>query len=243
MDIRPIRTIREFYATVATPCPYLSGRQEQKLVVELKGPEIEHFYADLSRAGFRRSHDLAYRPACRACSACVPVRIDVDRFTATRSLRRVARRNADLIVDECAPRASAEQYALFSRYLASRHSESDMTEMAYRDYRTMVEATPIETTLVQLHAPDGRLVLGCVTDRMPDALSAVYSFFDPAEAERSLGTQAILTLIDIAREEGLAHVYLGYWIAESRSMTYKRRFPALEGFIDGRWQPLPRVTA
>lgn len=233
-SIRP----RQFFASVPVPCPYLPAKVERKLVVELAGEDATALFTELSRAGFRRSHGYAYRPACRDCEACVPVRIRTDAFAATRSLRRVAKRNGDLSAREVPAVGTAEQFRLFSLYQRARHAESEMATMSFADYRLMVEATPVTTTMVELRDGDGRLVGGSLVDRTGDGLSAVYSFFDPSLARRSLGTFAILWLVDRARALGLAHVYLGYWIGGSDTMDYKRRFPSLERLRDGVWSPV-----
>src|SRR5712691_13543712 len=110
---------QQFFATAAAPCPYVPGRDERKLIVELSGRAAGPFYDELSRAGFRRSHRFAYRPACRSCAACVPVRIAVDRFAHTRSTRRVRNTNGGLAGLLLAPRATAEQFRLFAAYQRS----------------------------------------------------------------------------------------------------------------------------
>lgn len=238
MKFHPIRPIHQFFATAPVSCPYLSGGAERKLVVELGGPDGEALFADLSRAGFRRSHGFAYRPACRGCRKCVPVRIHVEAFQPTRSLRRVARRNEDLHYAVLPARATREQYRLFLAYQRQRHGSSDMAEMSFADYRDMVEDSPVQTWLVETRDVEGTLVGGLLVDRTADALSAAYSFFDPAHPRRSLGTQAILWLVGHARMIGLPYVYLGYWVDGSATMDYKRRFPAVDALVDGRWQPL-----
>lgn len=238
MDQRPGARLRQFFATVPVPCPYLPGSAEQKLVVELKGHEAPALYDRLSRAGFRRSHGIAYRPACRGCDACVPVRIDATRFRPTRSLKRVARRGADLEAVFRPPTATREQYDLFHRYVTVRHGASEMARMSFADYRAMVEETAVATALVEFRDGDGTLAAGCLIDCVDDGFSAVYSFFAPERHADSLGTCVILELIEEARRRDLPHVYLGYWIEDSPTMDYKRRFPALEGLIAGRWQPL-----
>ncbi len=238
MKLHPIRPIHQFFATAPVSCPYLSGGAERKLVVELGGPDGEALFADLSRAGFRRSHGFAYRPACRGCRKCVPVRIHVEAFQPTRSLRRVARRNEDLHYAVLPARATREQYRLFLAYQRQRHGSSDMAEMSFADYRDMVEDSPVQTWLVETRDVEGTLVGGLLVDRTADALSAAYSFFDPAQPRRSLGTQAVLWLVGHARMLGLPYVYLGYWVDGSATMDYKRRFPAVDALVDGRWQPL-----
>jgi leucyl-tRNA---protein transferase len=232
----PQEPLRHFFATMAVPCPYLAGRLEQKLVVELGGDDA--FYGALSRAGFRRSHNLAYRPTCQGCNACVPVRIAAQAFAFSRGFRRVLRRNDDLTVTTLAPRATRDQYRLFSRYQRWRHGKSDMAGMSYGDYRAMLEDTPVDTLLIEARSADGRLVAGCITDRMVDGLSAVYSFYDDGESRRGLGTFMILWLVRQAQSQRLPYVYLGYWVTGSTKMDYKRRFPALEALSGAGWAPL-----
>jgi len=227
---------RFFLGTRALPCPYLPGRVERKVVTDLATPNATDLYERLSRAGFRRSHSLAYRPACPGCSACVPVRIPVERMAWTRTFRRIANRNADLTVKDMTAHATMEQYRLFGRYQRSRHSGGEMSTMGFRDYRAMVEDSPIDTRIVEFRDPQDRLIAVMLADRQVDALSAVYSLFDPDEQKRSLGTYMVLWMIERAAQLGLPYVYLGYWIEESPKMSYKARFHPLEGLGPDGWQ-------
>src|SRR5438034_9348212 len=126
-----------FLLTREAPCPYLPGRRERKLVTELTGSDAVENYDLLSRAGFRRSHAVAYRPACLGCQECVPVRVVVREFQPGRSLRRVARRNAMLVSTVRPAQATSEQFALFTRYLRWRHGDGEMAGMGFADYRSM----------------------------------------------------------------------------------------------------------
>jgi arginyl-tRNA--protein-N-Asp/Glu arginylyltransferase len=241
MDFSRPNRIRQFFATAPTPCPYMSGRVEQKLVIELKTDDAGSFFGDLARAGFRRSHGLAYRPACKGCNACVPVRIPVETFQETRSMRRISRLNSDLTALELAPNALREHFDLFKNYLEKRHSDSDMAEMGWRDYCAMIENTSVDTAVIEHRTNAGQLMAVCLIDLANDSLSAVYSFFKPEERKRSLGKYIVLELIRRARDLNLDHVYLGYWIAGSNTMDYKRRFPGLEAFRGGVWVPASQM--
>ena len=229
---------QQFFATTAVPCPYIDGRAERKLIVELAGGEAAAFYDELSRSGFRRSHRFAYRPACGTCEACVPVRIAVARFAHTRSSRRVCNLNRGLTGAMVPARASQEQYRLFQAYQRSRHHDSEMAAMTYGDYRAMVEDTPVRTAAVEFRDADDRLVAATLLDRLDDGLSAVYSFYDPGAERQSLGTWSILWLVEESRRLGLAYVYLGYWIAQAPKMAYNGRFPALERLGRDGWAPI-----
>jgi arginine-tRNA-protein transferase len=228
-----------FYTTAPLPCPYLAGRTERKIVTELSGSDAEPLHDRLSRAGFRRSHNIAYSPVCPGCRACIPIRIVAGAFQPDRTQRKVMRLNADLSAVELPARASAEQFALFQRYQSARHGDGDMAAMGFYDYRAMVEDTPITTGVVEFRDATGRLVGACLTDWLSDGLSAVYSFFEPEEAKRSLGTYAILWLVSRARSLSLPYVYLGYWVPQSQKMAYKARFRPSETLSGGIWRVLP----
>ena len=245
MTIHPL-TAPQFYLTSPTPCPYLEGREERKVFTHLLGPGARKLHGDLSQGGFRRSQNIAYRPACERCQACTPVRVLAQRFAPTRSMRRIARRNRDL-VREIVPNApTSEQYALFRRYVSERHSQGGMASMTVLDYAMMVEDSQIDTFMVEYRrrGPDsgitgrgeGPLVAVALTDRLPGGLSMVYSFYDPGEDARSLGTYLILDHIEQARREGLPYCHLGYWIERSPKMSYKSRFLPQERLEPSGWR-------
>lgn len=241
----PLQGVRHFFATAPLPCPYLPDRLERRVVTELVGRDSVALHDALSLAGFRRSHGVAYAPACLECQACVPVRVMVERFHRSRGLRRAWNHNQDLVASETGPIATQEQFTVFAAYQASRHGDGDMAAMDFLDYRALVEDTTVETTLVEFRASDastvgglGPLVAGCLIDHLGDGLSAVYSFFDPALSSRGLGTFMVVWLVERARQLRLPYLYLGYWIAECRKMSYKTRFGPLEGLGPEGWHPL-----
>lgn len=236
MTLQRSPTMLVFHRSGAMHCPYLPARVEQQLFAELSGPDAQSQFEHLSRHGFRRSHHIVYRPACRGCEQCIPVRIRAADFDWTRTFRRLAKRNADLMVTDVGPNATEEQYALFSRYVGVRHGDGDMADMSFRDYANLVVASPVDTTLFEWRDADGVLRAGCITDRLSDGYSAVYSFFDPSADRRSLGTQVILSLVQMAAARGLPHVYLGFWVPHSPKMAYKARFRPLECFGPTGWR-------
>ena len=225
-----------FHTTAPAPCPYLPNRLERKVVTELSQGDPVRFHEVLSRSGFRRSHAIAYAPACPGCSACVPVRIAVEGFVETKSFRRIRRANTDLTITPCPPRATGEQHRLFLAYQETRHAGGDMASMEFHEYRAMIEDSPIQTLLYEFRAPDEKLAAAVLTDVMDDGLSAVYSFYRPDESHRSLGSYVVLSLVEACRTLGLPYLYLGYWIAESRKMAYKQRFQPLEGHGVNGWE-------
>lgn len=221
----------QLFLTAAMPCPYLPGRQERKLFTHLTGRRAASLHHLLSDNGFRRSQNLIYRPACDGCSACQSVRIVAQEFAPSARYRRVLKANADIAVEVCQPRATAEQFALFKRYLDARHAGGGMTQMSFVDYEYMVEDTPVQTVVVEYRLtshPQRPLVAVALTDVMPDGLSMVYSFYDPLLDKRGLGNLLILDHIEQVKLAALTYVYLGYWVKDSPKMAYKGQFRPLE---------------
>jgi len=238
MKQNPYHSTRYFYATAPLPCPYMPGRVERRVVTELLGRDVDQLHDTLSQAGFRRSHGIAYAPACPDCDACKAVRTVAADFVPSRSLRRVARLNEDIRVREMEPLASAEHFDAFVAYQNARHDDGDMARMDFSDYRALIEESPVDTMVVEFRDADDSLFGVCLTDRLVDGLSAVYSFFDPALSPRSPGSLMILWLIERAQAIGLPYVYLGFWIAECSKMSYKERFGPLEVHTRAGWVPL-----
>ncbi|GAB4387016.1 arginyltransferase [Albidovulum sp.] len=234
----------QFYVTAPQPCPYLEGRSERKLFTALQGANAERLNDALSKQGFRRSQNVLYRPSCAECSACLSARIRVADFRPNKSQRRALRRNAHLRRNATSPWATEEQYALFRRYLDSRHADGGMADMDIFEFAAMIEETPVRSRVVEYSAPPevpgepNRLTAVCLTDVLDDGLSLVYSFYDPAKTQFSLGTYIILDHVELARRSNLPYVYLGYWVPGSRKMHYKAAFSALEIYKNGRWQDL-----
>lgn len=192
----------------------------------------------LTQSGFRRSQTIAYRPACDGCRACVSVRLLVDEFQPSRNSRRVLERNADLVGAESPATANSDQYALFRDYLGARHNDGGMADMSMGDYVMMIEDSHVASRIVEYRPRgvdtfitgrgEGPLTAVCLTDRLSDGLSMVYSFYDSSQNARSLGTFMILDHIERTRKLGLPHLYLGYWVDGSRKMAYKARFQPQE---------------
>ncbi len=225
------RDTPQFYLTAPSPCPYLAGKEERKVFTHLVGPRAPELNDLLTHGGFRRSQSIAYRPACENCRACVSVRVVVADFRPSRNMRRVLDLNSDLFGDMQVARPTSEQYSVFRAYLDSRHYDGGMADMTVLDYAMMVEDSHVETRMVEYRRADTLLSVA-LTDLLGDGLSMVYSFYEPQESHRSLGTFMILDHIARARRLGLPYVYLGYWVRGSRKMDYK-----------GRFRPQERLTA
>ncbi len=238
---RELRDAPQFYLTAPSPCPYLPGMQERKVFTHLVGKRALGLNDTLTQTGFRRSQTIAYRPACENCRACVSVRVLVDDFAPSASQRRVLRANADIVGEATPAKPTGEQYALFRAYLDARHPDGGMADMSMLDFSMMVEDSHIDTVLAEYRRRGrGALVGACLTDRLADGLSLVYSFYAPEESRRSLGAFMILDHIDKARRLGLPHVYLGYWVEGSKKMAYKAAYLPQERLGLNGWERVDR---
>jgi leucyl-tRNA---protein transferase len=231
--------LHRFHRSMPLPCPYLDGQIERKLFTRLAGEDAAALNSALTRAGFRRSHDVLYRPICTACTACVPVRLVASRLAPGRTQRRIEARNRDLAVTEVVSRADPELYRLFLAYQAARHPGGDMGRMRWAEFRAMLEEGADTARLLLLRDAQARLFGAMLFDRVEDGASAVYSFYTPAAPARSLGAYLILALARQIAAEGLDHLYLGYWIAGAQKMAYKASFHPLETLGPEGWSPLP----
>ena len=237
------RDTPQFYLTAPSPCPYLAGKEERKVFTHLVGERAGELNNILTQGGFRRSQSIAYRPACEGCRSCVSVRVVAGEFAASRSMRRILGRNNDIVGEMKIAVPTSEQYSIFRAYLDSRHRDGGMADMTVLDYAMMVEDSHIETRVVEYRRrtgdtagrQSGDLIAVALTDVLGDGLSMVYSFFEPDEAARSLGTFMVLDHIARARQLGLAYVYLGYWVRGSRKMDYKSRFLPQERLTPDGW--------
>ena len=233
----PLRRL-QFYVTTQYPCGYLPEQQARSLTAIPANLIDTVAYSELVRMGFRRSGSYTYRPHCDQCQACVPVRIKVDDFVPNRSQKRAQKQHANLEVYMLPLVFSAEHFQLYSQYQKRRHGGGGMDNDDSEQYRSFLMQSQVDTVLVEFRE-DGVLRMVGVMDRLTDGLSAVYAFYDAEMEKASYGTYNVLWLIECCRQLGLPHLYLGYWIAQARKMSYKKEFQPMQGFINDIWQPLP----
>ncbi len=241
------RNFPQFFITSPAPCPYIPGRVERKVFTHLINQDAQKLHDALSQGGFRRSQNIAYRPACDGCNACVSVRVPVDLFDWNRSFRRSLRRNRDLIAQITVAKATSEQYSLFRSYIETRHDDGGMADMTVLDFSSMINESFVNTELIEYRLPHditlagrhvvgGELVAASLVDTLDDGLSMIYSFYNPALGDRGLGTFMILDHIARAKKLGLSYVYLGYWVSGSQKMDYKARFLPQERLTPDGWK-------
>lgn len=226
-----------FYQDISHDCSYLENQQARNIYPDPNKPMTNSLYSHLIQHGFRRSGNLAYRPYCPNCHACIPVRINTQLFKPSRSQRRCLQRNKDLSITSHKAEFNIEHYDLYCRYLAARHLNGGMDNPSEKSYQNFLMSDWAETNFIEIRR-DSQLLAVAITDYVHNGLSAFYTFFDPELSQYSLGTYGILQQISIAKEQGISWLYLGYWIKNCQKMQYKQNFSAIEGYIDQQWQAL-----
>ncbi|MDF2177712.1 arginyltransferase [Aliiglaciecola sp. CAU 1673] len=223
----------KFALTRPFPCSYLPQQQEQLIVLSDEYEPAAELYGNLLAAGFRRSGEHIYRPHCPSCSACESIRIPVAVFSPSSSQKRILKRNTDIDVtfgDEDID----SYYNLYERYIGARHAEGSMYPPSLEQYRHFIGRSAGNMRFIEFHQED-KLVGVAVTDEVPDALSALYTFFDPECEKRSMGTFAILKQIEMARQMDKEFLYLGYQVDDCAKMNYKANFLPHQRFINHQW--------
>ena len=225
----------DFYLTPEHDCSYLDDEIAMTLFADPQRSIDTALYSQLIKFGFRRSGQHVYRPRCPLCDGCIPIRLVAEDFRPNRSQRRCWKKNADIDIRVVAADFRQEHYELYRRYISQRHAGGGMDSDEPEKYRDFLLNPYINSALHEFRV-GGKLLGVAVIDHLDDAISAVYTFFDPSENSRSLGVYGILYLLDYARLHQIRHVYLGYWIIGCQKMAYKSQYRPFETFQNGRWE-------
>lgn len=230
----------KFYLTPEHDCSYFHERKATTLFVDPRREFNSNRFATLTENGFRRSGDYIYRPHCSECNACESLRIPIKTFKPSQSHKRITKKNEDLIVILTKPAFSKEHFDLYRRYIDIRHRDGDMYPASEAQYRSFL-LTEIETArLIEFrHRENDQLLAISVIDIFTSSLSAIYTFFEPDESARSLGTYAILWQLAYCQKTDLSYLYLGYYIKDSKKMSYKNKFRPFQIYRNEQWVDNP----
>ena len=224
-----------FHRSLPRQCPYIPGKKEYLLFTDLTKFVRKKTLEKLVSRGFRRNENIFYKPNCKNCKACMSTRIKVNNFLFSKNFKRILKKNLDLKLKITKPKSNQEYYKLFKKYLKKRHSEGDMANMSYLDFRTMLEISPVETKILHIYK-NNKFFGGILYDIYENSFSANYSFYNPKFKNRSLGTFLILKLIEEAKKQKMKYLYLGYYIKECKKMSYKINFKPIEILKNKKWE-------
>ena len=225
---------KQFFLTPPHSCSYLENRTARTLFLDPREVVNATIYGRLTNVGFRRSGSHLYRPYCDGCSACVPSRVPVADFRWSRRFRRIQRANVDVKATMREAVFADQYYALYARYIEGRHSDGDMYPPNVDQFRSFLLSSWSNSAFLVLEEA-GRIIGVAVTDRVPDGLSAIYTFFDPALSRRSIGVLAVLAQIEYCQHNSIPYLYLGYWVRDSPKMRYKTDYRPIELLVRKRW--------
>ena len=227
----------QFYLTAPYPCSYLSEHEARSQVATPSFLISTAIYSELVRHGFRRSGTFTYRPRCDDCTQCIPARVDVNNFSASRSQRRTWKKLQHLEASLHPLEDKAEYFELYKRYQNARHLDGGMSNENHDQYQKFLLQSHVDSMLVEFRE-DGVLRMVSIIDALDDGISSVYTFFEPDMPQAGFGTYNVLWQIELCRQLQRPYLYLGYWISESRKMAYKANYQPLHGLINGEWKLL-----
>ncbi len=224
----------QFFLTPKHPCSYLNRNNAQTLFFDPRQVITTEIYQHLTDQGFRRSGSHLYRPHCGGCNACIPTRVPVAQFKPRRSQQRVLKKNADLEVRIEEATFSRRHYHLYERYISLRHADGDMYPASEDQFRSFLLSPWSKSQFISIYRGQ-QLLSVAVTDKQPNGLSAIYTFYEPQEEARSLGVFSILQQVQLCMDWGLPYLYLGYWVKDCAKMSYKTDYRPTELFVNNRW--------
>jgi len=229
-----IITSVRLFRTSPHPCSYKEGQLASTVFVD---PELEiqqPLSSKLSEMGYRRSGAHMYRPDCDLCDACISCRVPVARFALKKAHRRIWNKNQDLEVEDCFELNCPDSYQLYKHYINTRHKDGDMYPSTPEQFQSFIQTKTADTRFLKFYLQQ-QLVAVAVIDVLQHGLSAVYTFFEPDLAKRSLGIYVILWQLQLAQRMQVPYLFLGYWIKDCPKMQYKSNFRPIEMLVDGRW--------
>lgn len=222
------------FLTDQHPCSYLHQKNSQSAFVHPYFSLNTATYSQLIEQGFRRSGNEVYTPHCPGCSACIPTRLAVAQFIPSKNQKRCIKKNQQTTVIIKPAEFDQAHYEMYLRYQNHKHHGGGMADSSKEDYINFLASNWCNTLFVEFSIAD-ELAAIAIVDLLDNALSAVYTFFEPKFSAYSLGNYAVLWQIQHALELKLEFLYMGFWIADCRKMSYKTQYQPIQGFIENQW--------
>jgi arginine-tRNA-protein transferase len=231
--------MKQFFAEMAVECPYRLPHDAvfyQALFSPLSDRVMELFLA----SGYRRNGNCLYTMHCPDCTSCVPIRLEPQKFQMNRNQRRVLKKNKDIEVEFAPINASMENIELCEKFLNCRYPQKNNEGRSYYQGFFLNRIIPGMEIRFRL---EGRLLGTGIVDVGQNWMNAVYFFFDPDEASRSLGTFNMLSMVEACLKLDISYLYLGYYIEEVAAMNYKSRFNPHYLYLNDSWQEIEKEGA
>lgn len=233
----------QYYITPPHDCSYLEKRSARMVFLDPAQRIDTVTLSELSRLGFRRSGDFIYRPECHSCRQCLSARVPVEQFKINSSQKKAWKRNQDLQLKITSiQNVQPYHYELYDKYIRLRHFDGDMYPPSMEQFEKFLLQSCTDTFFMELWKDD-RLISVATCDRLDDGISAVYTFFDPDESQRSLGVYSVLQQMELVKHWNLTYLYLGYWVPHSVKMRYKSQYAPFEVLLDGQWHLIKQPLA
>ena len=208
--------------TLEEKCSYLPGLQQTTHYKIIQECDIE-YNAHLIERGWRRFGNMYFRPTCEGCSSCESIKIDVKNYKFSKSERRVVKKNSHIKTILRRPTASHSHIDLFERYHDYMHEKRgwDKQTINIKNYYISFVNGYNEYGYEVLFFDDDKLIAVDLIDILPNGISSIYFYYDPEYSHLSLGRFSMLRQISYAQQNGLEWIYMGYYVKECQSLSYK----------------------
>jgi len=230
-------------------CAYLPNK-DVRMYYKYIEETTQSYNTALIQRGWRRFGTYFFHPICNGCNECKSIRIDVNKFQTTKSQRKSIKRNSNTEIIIQKPSITQAHIDLYNKYHTFKHQKDGWSHrnISPREYRENFVEGAHDFGKEVLFLKDGKIIGIDLIDILDDGISSIYFYYDPDYARLSLGTYSLLYQIELAKMLDLPWIYLGYWVEECKTFTYKLNFKPLEILdefpkIDkiANWQPFHNI--
>ena len=213
-----------FNEVIKNECAYLQGKIAQTEYALLNDPPTRLAENYLNN-GWRRFGRMFFRPVCHGCNKCQPLRLNVNDFKPSKSMRKILNKNSDIRIESSRPTCSKENLILHNEYHAWRTETKGwpQQELSLIEYN-MLFCEDMDFAVENRYYRGNELIGVGYIDILANSISSVYFFYSPDWAPSSPGTYTILKEIEKTAELEKKYYHLGYFVEDCPSMQYKTKF-------------------